>query len=292
MKAPSNKVILDFDQKVFHYGLIVAGCFRLMRTVHEYLTDSPTFIIFLGVFNLLLFFVVFQILKKNFVLAFILFYCQALITSLVTWNNAGGWNGTVPYILIVLTVMIIITSHGLLRLVTLAAYLAFLLLMHFTPVANYFGEINTNYSIVSQEINFLILTSFLWVVTFFLKLNFVGYRSSIEESNFQLTKTSEQLQQQSEQLQQQHAELSVMRNKLEKIIYEKSSEAQAKAEILNEYAFVNAHHVRAPLARVLGLLSLLELENHNSTSEAIDKIKHSALEMDMLIRKINDTIGD
>lgn len=294
MKAPinKNKVIRNFDQNVFHYGLIVAGCFRLTRTVQEYLNDSPTPIILIGIFNLMLIFVILRILRKNFAAAFIIFYSQILITSFLTWNDAGGWNGIVPYILIVLCVVIVITSDGILRILTLTAYLGFLLLMRTTLVENFFGEMNTNYSSVSQEFNFLMLAACLWVVTHYLKLNFVGYRSSIEQSNLQLTKTSEELKNQGIRLQQQQTELNAIRNTLEKTIYEKSSEAQSKADILTEYAFVNAHHVRAPLARVLGLLSLLEIENHNSSGETVQKIKHSALEMDMLIRKINDTIGE
>ena len=61
---------------------------------------------------------------------------------------------------------------------------------------------------------------------------------------------------QNQQLYQQQEELNILRNNLEKIISGKIIESQYKAEILKEYSFVNSHHVRAPLARVLGLIDL------------------------------------
>ncbi|HEX5168864.1 MAG TPA: hypothetical protein VFW11_06805, partial [Cyclobacteriaceae bacterium] len=97
---------------------------------------------------------------------------------------------------------------------------------------------------------------------------------------------------QTKKLHEQKAQLNKIRSNLESMISIKTSEAQDKADILKEYAFVNAHHVRGPLARVLGLIYLIELEDKgNPTSEALHKIKKDAQEMDNIIKKINEVIS-
>ena len=73
----------------------------------------------------------------------------------------------------------------------------------------------------------------------------------------------------------------------------KINESQNKAEILREYSFVNSHHVRAPLARVLGLIDLIEIENrrNNSSSKPLSNIKTDAEELDVILKKINTVIS-
>jgi hypothetical protein len=92
---------------------------------------------------------------------------------------------------------------------------------------------------------------------------------------------------QNQELYQQQVELNMLRNNLERIISGKISESQNQAEILKEYSFVNSHHVRAPLARVLGLIDLIEVENMriNHSSDAIKKIKGDADELDVILKK-------
>lgn len=70
-------------------------------------------------------------------------------------------------------------------------------------------------------------------------------------------------------------------------------ESRTQAEILKEYSFVNSHHVRAPLARVLGLIDLIEFENKrtDASSTALHKIKTDAEELDVILRKINTVIS-
>lgn len=294
MKAmeSSKDIIQRFEVRVFGYGIMIAFVFRLIRLAHEYMIDSPKPILLLGVFNLFLFAVIFALYHRFFKAAFFIFISQVLLTSVLTWNNAGGWNGSVPYLLLVIMVGIVITSHGFLQIISLLAYGLVIFLFSYTTILNSFSSANSNYSLLSREVDFLANTAVLILVTFYLKENFLSYRESVELTNTQLKKSSDKLIDQTRQLHAQQAELSTIRNDLEKIISEKISEAQNKAETLMEYAFVNAHHVRAPLARVLGLIDLIELEGQsNSSSEAIHKIKKDAQEIDIILRKINAIIS-
>lgn len=286
-----NKVVRNFEARVFHYGMIVAISFRLLRTVHELLTNSPLSIILLGVFNLFVLIFLFWLYRRNFTLAFVIFFSQVLITSVITWNNSGAWNGMIPYLLLVLTITIIITSYGILQISALIVYGTALIVFTYADFPASLSPPNQHYSLLSREFDFLINTSVLILVTFYLKENFVSFRESVEENNVQLRKSSETLIEQTRQLYTQQKELNEIRNKLEATIPEKINEIQNRADVLKEYAFINAHHVRGPLARVLGLIYLIELENNGKASpEALHKIKRSAEDMDAIIGKINRII--
>ncbi len=283
-------IIHRFEERVFHYGLIIAFIFRLVRLVHEFVIDSPTSILLLGAFNLLLLALIYYLHRKHFKVAFILFYFQILITSILTWNNAGGWDGGVPYLFLVVMIAIVITSHGFLQVMTLLAYGAAIVLFSFTTVLNSYSAFNSKYSLMSSEIDFFVNTIVLILVTYYLKENFFSFRESVERTNSRLKKSSEKLMEQTDQLHQQQGELNILRNDLEEMILGKVNESQRKAEILKEFAFVNSHHVRASLARVLGLIDLIEIEDkRKSSTSALHRIKKDAQEMDAILKKI-DTI--
>ena len=287
------EIVQRFEARVFHYGLIMAFIFRVIRLVHEVMIDSPPVILLLGGFNLVLFGFILYIHRKHFHIAYAIFFFQILITSIFTWNNAGGWNGSIPYLLFLVVIGIVITSHGFLQVVTLLAFSFVILLFAFTTVLNSFSSHNPHYSLLSREFDFLINTAILILVTFYLKENFLSYRESVELNNERLRKSTETLMEQTDQLYQQQIELNILRNNLEKIISGKIMESRTQAEILKEYSFVNSHHVRAPLARVLGLIDLIEFENKrtDASSTALHKIKTDAEELDVILRKINTVIS-
>ncbi len=288
------EIVQRFEARVFRYGLFMACFFRVIRLVHEVLIDSPMAVLLLGVFNLLLFGFIFYLHRRHFQIAYAIFFFQILITSILTWNNAGGWNGSIPYLILLAMIGVVITSHGFLQGTIMLAYGFVICLFAFTNILDSFSSHNPNYSLVSREIDFLINTAILILLTFYLKENFLSYRESIELANERLKKSTEKLLEQNHQLYQQQEELNILRNNLEKIISGKITESQYKAEILKEYSFVNSHHVRAPLARVLGLIDLIEVENRRkkaSSAALLHKIKTDAEELDVILKKINTIIS-
>lgn len=59
---------------------------------------------------------------------------------------------------------------------------------------------------------------------------------------------------------------------------------------LREIAWTQSHVVRAPLAKIMGLIELLKLEKEdiNTAEEILDKVLTSAKELDNVIRNIAD----
>jgi len=246
----------------------------------------------LGILNILLIALVFSVYRKYYVLGLSVFYFQTLFTSVLTWNNAGGWNGSIPYILLVVSVVVIITSHGILQIVTLLLYGLVLILFTYTHTFESLSIPNENYSDLSREVDFLVMTIILISVTLYLKNNFFSFRESVGLNNERLKESSETLAAQNKKLKEQQAALNGIRDNLQEITSSKISEVHRKAETLKEYAFINAHHVRGPLARVLGLINLIELENPDQQKlNALNKIKREAQEMDNIIGRITEVIS-
>ena len=286
---PTHDIKRGFEMQLFHYGLIVSIIFRILQTAHDFLIHSHLTAVYIGLINLVLMFLLFGIYRKYFILSRVVYFSVALISSVLLWNHSGGWDGPRPYVLLVLVVFIVITSHGYLQIIMLLAYGLVLVVLSQVTLPESWGIRNENYSLLSLEIDFLVDTLILVFITLYLKLKFFEYRKSVEQTNERLLKATETMEEQTRLLHKQQMELTAIRNNLEDIVTVKTREVHEKADMLREYAFVNAHHVRGPLARVLGLIYLIELEGRGHPQfDTLDKIKREARKMDTIIQRINE----
>jgi signal transduction histidine kinase len=79
-----------------------------------------------------------------------------------------------------------------------------------------------------------------------------------------------------------------IKSNLEKLVREETNQILKKNERLRKYAFINSHKIRAPLARILGLIQVINLEQHEVINhEAFKKLNDSSAELDEVIRDIN-----
>lgn len=280
------------EMQLFLYAMYVAIAFRVIQTAHHVLIESPLIVIVPGIFNLLLLWLFLRLYPRVFYLTLWIFFCIPLISTFFFWNETGGWDGSRPYTLMVLIVGIVLTSHGFTQIALLLAYGVVLAALSVIEVPSWIGTRNPNYSTASIEFDFLVNALMLILIVVHLKIRFFSYRSSVSRTNEELTRVTETLDSQTNQLRKQQLELDSLRNNLESMVAERIQEVRAKSAVLKEYAFVNAHHVRAPLARVLGLIYLIELENgHAGAPERLNRIKAEARRMDAIIQQINDVTG-
>ena len=62
---------------------------------------------------------------------------------------------------------------------------------------------------------------------------------------------------------------------------------------LSNYAYINSHFLRAPLARLLGLANLLRLRtDENPCPEMVDRFQGACKELDEVVRSISETLYD
>jgi light-regulated signal transduction histidine kinase (bacteriophytochrome) len=80
---------------------------------------------------------------------------------------------------------------------------------------------------------------------------------------------------------------------LKKKVNERTQLLTIKNEQLSEYAFINAHKLRAPVARILGLVALYELKDSGlSTTAYTNMIKQEVQSLDLIVKSISDAVEE
>lgn len=110
-------------------------------------------------------------------------------------------------------------------------------------------------------------------------------REKLFQQNFQLTELSEEIKQSNEQLKNYNEHL-------EERVFERTVELEHQNKQLTEYAFINSHLLRGPLARILGIADLLmRKEATPEQKEYLEHLKTASAELDEVIAKINKALG-
>jgi tetratricopeptide (TPR) repeat protein len=102
-------------------------------------------------------------------------------------------------------------------------------------------------------------------------------RDSLSEKNIEIAKM--------------HTRVLDLNQNLEKTVAERTASLEKQNAQLIEYAFINAHKLRAPLASILGLVNLLLMNKHqDNQKEMLDYLKESSERLDTVIKSIGQTL--
>jgi signal transduction histidine kinase len=121
---------------------------------------------------------------------------------------------------------------------------------------------------------------FLTGIVIFLTLYF--FKTGYEKKQAQLTRQNEAIHNQKEEIEQINEEL-------ESIINNNTERLRTQEEKMNEYAHLHAHQVRSPLARIMGLIHLINLEPNSEKAlrEYLPKIKSNADELNTQLKEVS-----
>ena len=135
------------------------------------------------------------------------------------------------------------------------------------------------------EITATALVTTLYTVQFSIRENL---ESLVIDRTHELTKVNNELQTVNEELQSTNEEVKSLNENLEKIVIERTKKINRQLEQLSKYAHMNSHEVRAPLARMLGLMSLMKVEKNELEKEALlIKLISCSEELDGIIKRMN-----
>jgi ligand-binding sensor domain-containing protein len=113
----------------------------------------------------------------------------------------------------------------------------------------------------------------------------------VEERTLELKTKNEEVRAQSEELQAQSSEIQRINGHLEELVLQRTAELERKNKALEEYAFINAHKLRSPVASILGLVSIMsKLPQTPETRECTDHLERSAKALDEIVGSITDAI--
>lgn len=114
----------------------------------------------------------------------------------------------------------------------------------------------------------------------------VQQKNQVEEQQREIVSQSNKLQ----QLNQQLSELNAV---LEAKDITNAGEIDRQKKLIAEYAYMNAHKLRAPVASVIGLINIMELSKDGKVdTSVISHLKAAATELDEVVTNIRNTLSD
>ncbi|MCV9388060.1 ligand-binding sensor domain-containing protein [Reichenbachiella ulvae] len=117
--------------------------------------------------------------------------------------------------------------------------------------------------------------------------------TQLSEKNKELEQLNKAIMDQAEELRTYNEALNTMNEKLEDLVEIRTKEIQDKNGKLTKFAFDNAHRVRGPLTRILGLMNLLRKEEEEKQKDFwLDKIQEASQEMDQITRSMSSEIDN
>lgn len=86
--------------------------------------------------------------------------------------------------------------------------------------------------------------------------------------------------------------VKLINENLERLVQERTDKVIAQNQKLIDYAFRNSHNVRGPLARILGLVNLITIENKDTNTDYVSRLSESAEELDASIKTMSKLLED
>ncbi|HEX8040461.1 MAG TPA: two-component regulator propeller domain-containing protein [Chryseosolibacter sp.] len=147
---------------------------------------------------------------------------------------------------------------------------------------------------------FYVFTIGFFVISFYGLLKFrerklmddkLKLEAKVEERTKEIQLKTEEIQAQNEEIMAQAEEIQGMNENLEMLVKQRTAELENKNKALEEYAFINAHKLRSPVASILGLLNLLSKTDLKGDSRVIrEHLQRSAEKLDAVVRSITEAI--
>jgi signal transduction histidine kinase len=167
---------------------------------------------------------------------------------------------------------------------TYTAILTIFLIQFQNPQLRFSDKMN---DIVTVAITYSILYFILTYATGILKASYDRIHGALKEMNFDLQEKNNEIAAQNEELLQIQDNLNELNTDLEGLVNERTEKVQIQNDILLKYSYRNAHDLRGPVARLLGLASLVKLESPPEHDFIMEKMVEQAHEIDHVVKQIN-----
>ncbi|MEQ9231310.1 MAG: histidine kinase dimerization/phospho-acceptor domain-containing protein [Cyclobacteriaceae bacterium] len=288
MRVALTKILIgEKEVEIFRHALLIFLGLQVIQIFIGLSTHGLSKFFYFNTAFLLLILAAYVFSRSKVWASIITFFLIALSYCFLVWNHTGGWNGNMLYTITVLVLLIAVVMDGMPLILMLSIYAISLGVLY----SGLLGFTPDNEALVPYlEIDFLLKTGFLITITMIHKLQFVEYKKSVEAVNKKLTESNALKEQQQALLSKRKEELHAIKTNLSEVIEEKVLEVKEKSSTLRTYAFRNAHEVRAPLAKILGILHLVEMEATPDTKEQLNLMKAETVKMDKILRQINDVV--
>lgn len=120
------------------------------------------------------------------------------------------------------------------------------------------------------------------------KKEYTKFRQEVEDINKELIISNEELQSANE-------EITMLNEQLEEEVQRKSNESHERRLRLLHYASKNAHEVRAPLVRIMGVMEILRMEIPKDPAELhylLRIVDNNAQEMNKILSEVSHVLDE
>ncbi len=186
---------------------------------------------------------------------------------------------------ILLTGLLQWIMHG----ITITGIVIIFIIQTVTPTLRFSTETS---EIITVGITYCVLYFIISYCTSVLKLGYDRTHESLRSANIDLLEKTKEIATQNEELLQIQDNLNSLNSNLEKVVDERTNKVKVQNEILLKYSYTNAHQLRGPVARLLGLVAICRLDPKSDFNFFLDKIEQQSLEIDMVIKQINADLND
>lgn len=116
-------------------------------------------------------------------------------------------------------------------------------------------------------------------------------RIALQMSNHEIQLRNEEINAQNEEIQAQAERIKGINDNLEKLVRQRTLDLERKNRALEEYAFINAHKLRSPVASILGLVNLTQkLKLDEDGQVIIGHLQKSTEQLDSIVSSITKAI--
>lgn len=220
--------------------------------------------------------------NKKFRLFIIYTFCAMIIAgAVIYWGITQGIYGGGRYIFSLVSVLVILLSKGIMKVV-FAVVLASVAALLISGMLEVTGSVTYPDLLFDFILNVVVLTIILVVF----KRALDGEESDLQSQNRRISELNEELDKKTKELEFYNLDIELMKKNLEKTVIKRTEELEKENQLDLEYAFINAHLVRAPVANIIGLTEELK-ENHPRMKE----LQQNVQELDGIVRKIGGVLA-
>ena len=144
--------------------------------------------------------------------------------------------------------------------------------------------------VVTVAITYGVLYFILSYCTIILKSRYDDINLALRKANIELISKANEIEAQHEELIQSHESVNELNRNLERMVMERTQKVHDQNQMLLKYTYTNAHHLRGPVARLLGLINIHKLDPNPDYNFFMSKMEDQANEIDNVVKKINEEL--
>ncbi len=136
----------------------------------------------------------------------------------------------------------------------------------------------------------LVLTILLTWILLHQRRRILKVNKELSEKSAEIERQRRELEHQAQAVARLNEELKALNRSLESRIEERTRQLSLQNQKLTEYAFFNAHKLRAPVASILGLINLLDDGLEKDTQAIIKHLRTCGEQLDSVTRQISKNL--